>query len=922
MFPVLLALLSGVPALVYEVVWTREVALIVGGQVEAIAGVVAAFFGGLALGSRLLGPAADRARSPLRLYALLEASAAALAILSPALLRRLGEGALAELGSARLPLAAAVLLPAAFLLGGTLPALIRAATRDRRRAPRLGGWIVGANTLGGLGGVVLAVTLIPLSGLRATLTWAGLGALALAALALAASGPRGSPPLRDAARPRAAPPRVALLAAAAAGTATLAYEVLAARAAALRLGSSLYAWGLVLGLFLAGLAAGNLALAGRAGRTRSVARDLGWIEATVALALALTARWAVPSPAVPALGVTPLGALEIAAAILPAALLMGGAFPLFVRLGLEAGRGPGEVLGSVGAANTAGGILGALLVPFLLLPALGPAGGIRACAALSALLAVALLLVGAEGRRARAPLAVAAALALVLALPPSRSLTPGRNVIFLSHGRQASAAVVHLGSRRDLIVDGESEASTAGNARRTEELLAALPLLLHPEPRRFLEVGLGSGITLAAAARFPLERVECVEISGAVVEAARFFAPDNGGIAESGDARVRIARGDGRAWLERPPERYDVIVANTVHPWSLGATGLYSREYFARIARALRPGGLAAQWLPVEKLGAESLAAILRTFFTVFPEGGIWWGAESLIAVGSTAPLADPAPQLETYSASVSALLTGVGLRSAADIRARRVARAASARRVLGPGAVLSDDRPLLEAGGTRWRAAARGGGELELVERLARAEAARDPSVGPLLLWIESRVARAAGQDDRADRIERLAEEAGLTLARDDRVGRSVERAYAHANAGRWREAEAGFRRALAERPDGRDPRYGLAFVLLQRGDATASARELEELLASRGADAEAWNLLALARDRVRDRAGAREALERALEADPFLPAALANAGLLAAHAGEDATARAMLRRLRAQSPLGRTPEERALAAALEETR
>jgi spermidine synthase len=68
----LLALLSGVPALIYEVVWTREAALLAGSQVEAISVVLVAFFGGLALGARGLGPLADRAASPLRLYGVLE----------------------------------------------------------------------------------------------------------------------------------------------------------------------------------------------------------------------------------------------------------------------------------------------------------------------------------------------------------------------------------------------------------------------------------------------------------------------------------------------------------------------------------------------------------------------------------------------------------------------------------------------------------------------------------------------------------------------------------------------------------------------------------------------------------------------------------------------------------------------------------
>ena len=65
--PVLiLAFLSGIPALVYEVVFTRQVALVVGSQAEAISAVLVAFFGGLALGARLLGARADRSPRPLR----------------------------------------------------------------------------------------------------------------------------------------------------------------------------------------------------------------------------------------------------------------------------------------------------------------------------------------------------------------------------------------------------------------------------------------------------------------------------------------------------------------------------------------------------------------------------------------------------------------------------------------------------------------------------------------------------------------------------------------------------------------------------------------------------------------------------------------------------------------------------------------
>ena len=85
-----LAFLSGIPALVYQVAWSREVALLAGGQVEAISVVLVAFFGGLAAGARWLGAAADRTSSPLRFYARLEIAAGSLAAISPFLLRGLG----------------------------------------------------------------------------------------------------------------------------------------------------------------------------------------------------------------------------------------------------------------------------------------------------------------------------------------------------------------------------------------------------------------------------------------------------------------------------------------------------------------------------------------------------------------------------------------------------------------------------------------------------------------------------------------------------------------------------------------------------------------------------------------------------------------------------------------------------------------
>ena len=496
-------------------------------------------------------------------------------------------------------------------------------------------------------------------------------------------------------------------------------------------------------------------------------------------------------------------------------------------------------------------------------------------------------------------------------VPPERA-----RVLFVAHGRQATAVVAQEAGRRDLIVDGDPEASTGGEARRTQELLAILPLLLHPAPERFLELGLGSGITLATAARFPLAEIDCVEIADSVIRASAFFAPENA--VDGAGERVRILSGDARVFLARHPRAYDVAVANTLHPWSVGSTGLYSAEYFARLARALRPGGIAAQWLPVERIGAESLTAILRSFFGVFPDGALWWGAGNLIVLGSDAPIATPdesvlrarlaATRLEPRRATAA---------DPAELRASRIASAAAVRAALGPGEILSDDRPVLEARGLR--EAAGDGAVRRLLVRIADAAVGEPGSSPAARAWLQSLATRAGGDAPRAAALEAQAAAAGLAaLVARAQAQPLVVDGYRALAERRLDAAARAFRGALLLDPDQRDARFGLAGVAQLGGQRDEAIAELRALLDRFPDDAAAHNELSAALDRRGDAQGARRAAQRALESNPFYPEALANAGLLAAADGDLEAAAQMLARLRAVTPLETSAEEQALSRAL----
>ncbi|MCP3903844.1 MAG: tetratricopeptide repeat protein [Planctomycetes bacterium] len=877
-----LALVSGGIALVYEVAWTRAVALLIGSQVEAISAVLVAFFGGLAVGARVLGAVADRTRSPLALYGRLEVIAGVLAGVSPWVLG--GMGALL-IGRVPMPVVTAAvvayLFVITFLLGGTLPALVRGAVREPAASARAAGWLVGINTVGAVAGVAVAAVSIPAVGLMVTSGTSGVAAVLLGGVALVmARGGRGGNdalPLPGSLRsPTSARggevSGVVLVVAALAGVATLGFEVLAARAAALILGSSLFAWALVLGLFLLGLAAGNLVIARRAGRTSSPCTDLGVIEVLAAVFLAAGIAWCVPSYTTGASGLTRVAVIAICAWALPTTLLMGAAFPLFVRLAVRRPETVGASFGAVSFANTGGGIVGAIVGPFLLLPHLGLGGALIACAAINGALGLALLAAGAPAGMSRLvrPLAGAAvgvglgfgAFQLVATPPPS-----GSRLVARFDGRQATAAVVHVAGRRDLIVDGDQEASTEGDARITEELLGTLPLIIHPEPRTFLEVGLGSGITLGTAARFPLERLDCVEISSEVISCAPFFAPDNRNIASGADERIRIVRGDGRAYLRQHPGEYDVIVANTLHPWSVGATGLYSREYFGRIRRGLRDGGIAAQWIPLHRLGTDHLSVILRTFFDAFPDGGIWWGAENLFLVGRRSADGEQVIDADAPDfAGAGERLRSLGIRDGAELARRFVATSADVTEMLGSEDVLTDDRPVLELGALRGRMSDSGTEELDLVCGLAHASGSE-----ALSAWLASRVERVHETASGADAMEQRAIDAGLDLARRHRARRSAREGLVSLKSGVVSNAERALRRALEDDPTQREARFGLAVLAHGRGRASDAARQLERLVEDHPNHAEAWHMLAVLRSQSGDSAGAREAVDRAYAADPW---------------------------------------------------
>lgn len=667
------AVSSGAAGLAFELVWVRQLALAMGSTAPALAWVFSAFFAGLTAGA-LVGARlrwdADRARVAYGCIEFMIASAG------------LGAGMLfpwaSRSSAAWVDALPVLLLPATFAMGLTLPVLCAATGAGPRGASLL--YVV--NTVGGaLGAAAAGFATFEFLGIGATL---GLASLcnALAAAFVWLGVPEDGPDVRERAD---APPnafrRSAGVSAVAFGIGfvALAGEVVLNRLLYQVLGGTTYAVTTTLCVYLLAMATGSALTA----RRRVFEGERSWLlpstifgfgVATAASpgVLALTAGALRTLVRATELG-TALGfAASLAAAIVvltPAALASGLAFPLLVR---RAGRGGGEALGTVYGVNTLGAIAGSLVTTFVLVPRFGTTvtlavlgGGAAALATFAgaprarpALLGGALVLTVLGIWFAPAPAGFR--LWLYGDLDPSSAegnldaVAAGRTdevevPLVYVEGVSASAGVYER--RRpgrvvalDFAINGKKEASTDFEALRNQRVLGHLPMLLHPEPRRVLVVGLGAGVTAGAAAVHAGAEVTVAELAPEVPRATREFAGPNRGVLDR--PNVKLVFRDGRRVLvdtaaaKEPGQRFDVVTSDPIHPWVAGAVNLYTREYFELVAASLAPGGVAAHWLPLYEMDFEDALAVFRSFHAALPHAALWVTfAGDAVLVGSVEPL-------------------------------------------------------------------------------------------------------------------------------------------------------------------------------------------------------------------------------------------------------------------------------------------
>jgi len=624
---------TGITALAYEILWTRMLSLLFGISIFGVVLTVTAFMAGLGAGS-LAGARYGRAMSAaraLRLLAVLEGGIALYALTLPLIMPWLDAGLLSLAGDLSIGLWQGVqgmalmllLFPAALAMGYAFPLALKGA---RVLGMSLGG-LYGINALGGALGAVLPLFLLPAFGWRAALLAVATLGLLLAALAwlLSVNLPSKSEESLAERGRLLRPPFADLLAYAGIGAAALILEVIWSRLFGMVLLRTEYVLAVLLLVFLTGIGLGSV-LARRLGSAGHVARWLNILPA-IAATLAIAGQYFLPTVSQWAnrtefdslfSGMLMQGGVVLLLT-LPVTLAFGAWLPLLARRFEEAENDSGGTTSGAWwyGANSIGAGLGAIVAGFVLLPWLGAAAS----------LGVGALLLFICGMRwvkdVRYWLVLPVVLLLlwpVRQLPPVASLLPAlaaSHDLSLYEDAVALTHVVEQPSGQRLLLSDlqRMDASSDPTAVTVQKNQARLPLLLHPEARSILFLGLGTGITASGSLPFYGLQRTAVELSaGAIAAASGSFAAVNGGVM----ADMRVLRDDARRFLRSDTAHYDVIVGDLFHPDMVGRANLLSVQQFSRARERLAPGGIFVQWIALNQFDVAMLKVVLNSFRSVF----------------------------------------------------------------------------------------------------------------------------------------------------------------------------------------------------------------------------------------------------------------------------------------------------------------
>ncbi len=732
-FPYIALAFSGLASLILQVIWTRFGVLIFGTTTLSITTVLSVFMGGLALGNAVVGKwGLNRVRRPFLAYAGVEMSTGLLAagiVLCSVWFH----------GADQIPgvLFVSLMMLATTMMGMTLPFMIQGLREFGVSRFVSVAWAYGINTVGGAVGALLgAFVWLPKFGLFGA-SWVAVLLLFLASGFGWVLRNRGTVQEVKRENPQKNEKlQWGLLGIAAwGGASSLSLEIVWTRLLSLILGPSVYAFGVVLFVYLLGISLGSVLSGFVLKRLKVKPVLISSVLFLLALSVALssgifgvlpfvyvsTVEWLHPSPRSLVLVEMFLSFL----ALMPTALLHGFLLPLLIQVYGENDSIEKSTAWSL-SINTLGAIIGSMLTGLWLIPSYGFMWIVFSVIFFHVLLGLGIFLKTQPhfSGTSKAVLSVVVILFVVvfgfrmdqfwdravlssgvykyavgdaLKGKEGSSIEVGK-VLFYREGKVSTVAVLETPNDRVLSIDGKADASAYGD-RSTQVLLGALPMSLSRSMEDVLVIGFASGVTAGVASLFPESHVTSVEIEPAVYEAAKFFEEVNHGplLPPNHDMRVD----DARRFLRVTPKTFDVITSEPSNPWMSGVAPLFTQEFFRLASEHLAPQGVMCQWLPIYGMSTELVSSVMKTFHSVFPHVLVFESIEGfdLLMIGSfDAVSLDPRKMESRWgNLELQRELTSIGITKGVDLIGRFILGAQGLERFSSSGVINTDDNGYLE---------------------------------------------------------------------------------------------------------------------------------------------------------------------------------------------------------------------------------
>jgi len=631
-------LLSGFCSILYEIIWLRIAMAQFGVTTAMVSLVLSAFMIGLGLGSWGSGMVVRRygaqGRFPaLRLYALMELLIGFSAIAVPhelvwgreLLLRMVREMSLTS-SAYYLPSGiwlALTLVPWCICMGATFPLAMEAIRQDcDPKAARSFSYLYVANVLGAAAGAMIPLFLIELFGFQRTLHISAVLNLLLAGSAFSLSLARKPSPVAESSNETRGAAKFSeffsdealLWLLFGTGLTSMGVEVVWVRLYTPFLSTVVYAFAAILGLYLIAMDLGSW-LYRRMHRDDILESGLLWIVLGASVLMAFLS-------ADPRLRVSAI--VRVVSGIGPFSCLVGFITPALLD---RFSRGDPDRAGTAYAINIVGCVLGPLVSGFVLLPFAGER--LALCA-----FALPWFVVGIR-YRPRFILSFRNLAASPSGLSSCILALGSVALAFSTHGfeqqyepreirRDSTATTVATGSSRvgkRLLVNGVG----ITNLTPITKMMVHLPNAFLPQPPRSgLVICFGMGTTHLAMLSWGIDST-AVELVPSVPELVTFFHPNAAALMKSPLSHVVID--DGRFYLERSSERYDVITIDPPPPVeAAGSSLLYSKQFYGTVRQHLRPDGILQQWLP---LGDSTvIASVARALKESFPNVRVFRSVE------------------------------------------------------------------------------------------------------------------------------------------------------------------------------------------------------------------------------------------------------------------------------------------------------